>query len=69
MFSKSIEVLNPYEAIKANIENRVYDKQNLNFWKKVFRISYVHNVIGIYKEIYLFNKRVYCNLICRYIYK
>ena len=69
MWSKSIEVLNPYEAIKANIENRVYDKQNLNFWKKICRISYAHNVIGIYKEIYLFNKRVYCNLICRYIYK
>jgi hypothetical protein len=57
-----------YEAIKTNIENGVYNKENLNFWKKIFRISYSDNVFGIYKEIYLFNKRVYCNLICRYKY-
>lgn len=67
MWSESIEVLNPYEAIKADIENGVYDKKTLNFWKKIFRISYVHNLIGIYKEIYLFNKKVYCNLVCIYI--
>lgn len=57
MWSKSIELLNPYEAIKADIEKGVYDEKNLNFWKKVFRISYCHNVFGIYKEIYLFNKK------------
>lgn len=68
MWSKSIELLNPYEAIKADIENGVYDKKNLNLRKKIFRISYTHNAFGIYKEIYLFNKRIYCNLVCRYIY-
>lgn len=57
-----------YEAIKVNIENGVYSKENLNFRKKVFRISYSHNTFGIYKEVYLFNKRIYCNLVCRYIY-
>ena len=57
-----------YKAIKANIESGVYNKENLNFWKKVFRISYTHNLIGIYKEVYLFNKKVYCNLVCRYSY-
>jgi len=69
MWSKSIEILNPYESIKADIDKGVYDKKNLNFWKKVFRISYSHNAFGIYKEIYLFNKKIYCNLICRYIYQ
>ena len=68
MWSKSVEVLNPYEAIKADIENGVYSKENLNFWKKIFRVSYSHNGFGIYKEIYLFNKKVYCNLVCRYMY-
>ena len=68
MWSPSIETLNPYEAIKADIEKGAYDEKNLNFWKKVFRISYHDNVFGIYKEIYLFNKRVYCNLVCRYIH-
>ena len=68
MWSKTVEVLNPYEAIKTDIENGVYSKENLNFWKKIFRISYSHNGIGIYKEIYLFNKRIYRNLVCRYIY-
>lgn len=57
-----------YAVIKANIENGVYDNENLGFWKKIFRISYTHNVFGIYKEIYLFNKKVYCNLVCRYMY-
>ena len=69
MWDNSLEVLNPYEAIKTNIEKGVYNKENLNFWKKIFRISYSHNVFGIYKEIYLFNKKIYCNLVCRYIYK
>ena len=68
MWSKSVEVFNPYEAIKADIESGVYSKENLNFWKKIFRVSYSHNCFGIYKEIYLFNKKVYCNLVCRYIY-
>lgn len=68
MWSKSLEVLNPYEAIKVNIENGVYSKEKLNFWKKIFRVSYSHNGIGIYKEIYLFNKKVYCNLVCRYVH-
>ena len=67
MWSKSVEILNPYEAIKADIENGVYSKENLSFWKKIFRISYMHTGIGIYKEIYLFNKRIYRNLVCRYI--
>ena len=69
MWSKSIEVFNPYEAIKADIEKGVYDDGNLSFWKKIFRISYTHNGFGIYKEIYLFNKKIYCNLVCRYIYE
>ena len=69
MWSKLVEVMNPYESIKAYIENGVYSKENLNFWKKIFRVAYVHNVIGIYKEIYLFNKKIYCNLVCRYIYE
>lgn len=33
MQNKSID----YEAIKADIENGVYDKENLNFWKKDFQ--------------------------------
>ena len=69
MWSKSVEVLNPYEAIKADIEKGVYSKENLTFWKKIFRVSYSHTFFGIYKEIYLFNKKVYCNLVCRYIYE
>lgn len=69
MWSESIETLNPYEAIREAIKNDVYDEKNLNFWKKVFRISYTHNLFGIYKEVYLFNKKIYCNLVCRYIYK
>ena len=64
MRNKSID----YGKIKADIEKGVYDDKNLNFWKKIFRISYTHNLIGIYKEIYLFNKKVYCNLVCRYMY-
>lgn len=64
MRSKTIN----YKAIKADIENGVYSTENLNFWKKIFRISYVHNGIGIYKEIYLLNKKIYCNLVCRYIF-
>lgn len=68
MWSRSLEVFNPYEAIKVGIESGKYDKKNLSFWKKIFRISYSHTFFGIYKEIYLFNKRVYCNLVCRYIY-
>ena len=69
MWTESLEVLNPYEAIKADIESGVHDKENLNFWKKIFRVSYMHNGFGIYKEIYLFGKKVYCHLVCRYIYK
>ena len=69
MWSKFVEIANPYEAIKVDIENDVYDGKNLNFWKKIFRVSYAHNVFGIYKEIYLFNKKIYCNLVCRYIYE
>lgn len=69
MWSKSVEIMNPYEAIKADIENGVYSKENLTFWKKIFRISYSHTLFGIYKEIYLFNKMVYCHLVCRYIYE
>ena len=69
MRSKTLEVFNPYEAIKTGIENGVYDKENLTFWEKIFRISYAHNGFGIYKKIYLFNKKVYCNLVCRYIYE
>ena len=69
MWSRSLEILNPYESIKTDIERGVYSKENLNFWKKIFRISYVHNGIGIYKEVYLFNKKVYCYLVCRYTYK
>ena len=68
MWSQSVETFNPYEAIKADIENGMYSKENLTFWKNIFRISYAHNGIGIYKEIYLFNKKVYCNLVCRYVY-
>jgi hypothetical protein len=68
MWSRSLEVFNPYEAIKAGIESGKYDKENLSFWKKIFRISYAHNGFGIYKEFYLFNKKIYCNLVCRYIY-
>ena len=68
MWSKTLEIFNPYEAIKAGIESGKYDKENLSFWKKIFRISYSHNGFGIYKEIYLFNKKIYCNLVCRYIY-
>ena len=68
MWSKLVEVMNPYEAIKIDIDNGVYDEKNLSFWKKIFRTSYTHNTFGIYKEIYLFNKKVYCNLVCRYIY-
>lgn len=66
MWSKSVELLNPYEAIKADIENGAYKVENLSLWKRVFRVSYSHNLFGIYKEIYLFNKKVYCRLICRY---
>ena len=62
------DVIN-YEEIKAHINEGVYNKENLSFWKKIFRVSYTDNVFGIYKEIYLLNKRVYCNLVCRYIYK
>jgi hypothetical protein len=69
MWSRTLEIFNPYEAIKAGIENGVYDKENLTFWEKIFRISYAHNGFGIYKEVYLFNKRVYCSLVCRYIYQ
>lgn len=69
MWSESIKTLNPYEAIKANIDKGLYNEKNLNFWKRIFRISYTDNAFGIYKEIYLFNKKVYCNLVCRYIYK
>lgn len=68
MWSKSVESLNPYEAIKTDIQNGVYRSGNLSLWKRIFRVSYSHNLFGIYKEIYLFNKRVYCNLICRYSY-
>lgn len=31
MWSKSVETFNPYEAIKVDIENGVYSKENLNF--------------------------------------
>lgn len=68
MWSDSIKILNPYEAIKAGIEKGVCNEESLSFWKKIFRISYTDNVFGIYKEIYLFNKKVCCNLVCRYIY-
>ena len=67
MWRKSNKV--SYEAIKANIEKGVYSKENLNFWEKLFRISYTHNPFGIYKEVYLFNKKIYCNLVFRYIYE
>lgn len=69
MWSRSLEIFNPYEAIKAGIESGKYGKENLTFWEKIFRISYAHNGFGIYKEVYLFNKRVCCNLVCRYIYE
>lgn len=69
MWSKSVELLNPYEAIKADIENGAYKVENLSLWKRIFRISYSDNLFGIYKEIYLFNKRVYCRLVCRYLYE
>jgi hypothetical protein len=69
MWSKTLEVLDPYEAIKEDIEKGVYDEENLSFWKKVFRISYTHNPFGIYKEMYLFNKKIYCKLVCRYVYE
>ena len=36
MWDRFLEDLNPYEAIKANIEKGVYNEENLNFWKKVF---------------------------------
>ena len=68
MWSKSIRDMHYYEAIRENIKKGVYNEENLSFWKKIFRISYTHNPIGIYKEIYLFNKKVYCNLVCRYTY-
>lgn len=69
MWEKSVEVLNPYEAIKASIDEGKYAEENLSFWKKIFRVSYKDNAFGIYKEIYLFNKKVYCRLVCRYIYQ
>ena len=69
MWSKSVELLNPYEAIKADIENGAYKVENLSLWKRIFRISYSNNLFGIYKEIYLFNKMVYCRLVCRYSYE
>ena len=69
MWNKTVEVLNPYEAIREAIRQGEYNEKNLTFWKKVFRISYADNVFGIYKEIYVFNKKVYCNLVCRYIYE
>lgn len=69
MWSLSMKTLNPYEAIKANIDKGVYGEEKLSFWKKIFRISYTDNWIGIYKEIYLFNRKIYCNLVCRYTYK
>lgn len=69
MWSKSVELLNQYEAIKADIENGAYKVENLSLWKRIFRISYSDNLSGIYKEIYLFNKRVYCRLVCRYSYE
>ena len=69
MWEKSVETLNPYEAIKEAIDKGVYNEKKLSIWKRIFRISYKDNVFGIYKEIYLFNKKIYCNLVCRYIYK
>ena len=57
-----------YAQIKRNIEKGVYDKDKMNFLKKIFRIIYTQNGIGIYKEIFLFNKRIYCNLVCKYVY-
>lgn len=58
-----------HRTIQANIRNGKYNNENLNFWKKIFRISYVENALGIYKEIYLFNRQIYCNLLCRYVYE
>lgn len=69
MWNETVEVLNPYEAIKEGIEKGVYNEENLNFREKIFRTSYTHNAFGIYKEIYLFNKKVSCNLVCRYVYE
>ena len=62
MWSKLCEVMNPYEAIEDN-------NKKLNFWEKIFRISYTNNAFGVYQEIYLFNKKVSCKLICIYVYK
>lgn len=55
--------------IQQDIQHGMYNEENLNFWKKkIFRIIYTDCLLGIYKEIYLFNKRIYCNLVCRYTY-
>ena len=69
MRRKTVDASIRYKEIKACIENGVYDPDNLGFWKKIFRISYSDNWFGIYKEVYVFNKRIYCNLVCRYVYK
>ena len=67
MWTKSLEVLNPYEALRREaIENN--DKK-LSFCDKIYRVSYTHNIFGIYQETYLFNKKVHTVLICRYIYE
>ena len=63
MWTKSLEVLNPYEAIKEDNDKK------LSFWEKIYRVSYTYNLFGIYKEIYLFNKKVHTVLIFRYIYE
>ena len=57
-----------YEMIQQNILNGVYAEENLTFWEKIFRVSYHHNMFGIYRDIYVFNKRVHCRLVCRYSY-
>ena len=69
MWSKTLEVLDPYEAIKEGIEKGVYTEKKLSLCKKIFRTSYTHNAFGIYKEMYLFNKKIYCKLVCRYVYE
>ena len=67
MWTKSLETLNPYEALRREIiEN---NDEELSFWDKIYRVSYTHNAFGIYQETYLFNKKIHTVLICRYIYE
>ena len=56
-------------ASKYIIEAIENDDEKLSFWDKIYRVSYTHNIFGIYQETYLFNKKVHTVLICRYIYE